>query len=134
MKLQSDCLACLVFIGAACAIGFAYADPTVPDTDPVLTPARSGDASIDYGSWAVDPTAPGPDLPPLGRSLFDHLVTESIGGSKVYSVPFPFSALIDRIQARLGQQEYSGGTRVVMIKLDRRGCSGAVNASPLEKP
>jgi hypothetical protein len=61
----------------------------------------------------------GPDLPPAGRSLFDHLVTEPAGTQKAYRVPFPFSALIDRIQARLGQQEYSGGTRVVMIPMGR---------------
>ena len=34
-------------------------------------------------------------------------------------MPFPFSALVDRIQTRLGQQEYSGGTRVVMIPMGR---------------
>ena len=62
---------------------------------------------------------PGPDLPPVGRSLFDHLVTERTAGSKAYGVPFPLSALIDRIQARLGQQEYGGGSRVVMIPMGR---------------
>jgi hypothetical protein len=65
----------------------------------------------------VDPTAAGPDLPPLGRSLFDHLTMEP--GKNAYTVPFPFSALIDRIAARLGQQEYSGGTRIVMIPMGR---------------
>ncbi len=119
MKPPIRCLAGLAFIATACAIGLVHAGASAPETDPVPTPDRSGDARADYGSWAVDPTAPGPDLPPLGRSLFDHLVTESIAGSKVYRVPFPFSALIDRIQARLGQQEYSGGTRFVMIPMGR---------------
>jgi len=104
VKLRIRHLAGLAFIAMACAIGFVHAGPN---------------ARADFGSWAVDPTSPGPDLPPLGRSLFDHLVTESIGGSRAYSVPFPLSALIDRIQARLGQQEYSGGTRVVMIPMGR---------------
>ena len=39
--------------------------------------------------------------------------------SKTYRVPFPFSALIDRIQATLGQQEFLGGTRVAMIPMGR---------------
>ncbi len=73
----------------------------------------------DYSSWAVDPTVAGPDLPPSGRSLFDYLVTEPTGSKGAYRVPFPFSALIDRIQARLAQQEFSGGTRVVIIPMGR---------------
>ncbi len=39
--------------------------------------------------------------------------------SQTYRVPFPLSALIDRIQARLAQREYNGGTRVVMIPMGR---------------
>ena len=44
--------------------------------------------------WAVDPTVPGPDLPPLGHSLFDVLVADP--------VPFPFSRLLDSINERIG--------------------------------
>lgn len=46
--------------------------------------------------WVVDVTAPGPDLPPRGRSLFDYLFSVSES-----PVPFPFMALLTRIRARL---------------------------------
>jgi hypothetical protein len=79
----------------------------------------SRDADIDYSSWAVDPTAPGPDVPPVGRSLFDHLFTERVSGERTYRVPFPFTALTDRIEARLANKELFGGTRFAMIPLGR---------------
>lgn len=43
--------------------------------------------------WAVDPQDPGPNLPPAGRSLFDHLFARD-------GVPFPFSSLLARIEER----------------------------------
>lgn len=49
-------------------------------------------------AWpVVDPGNPGPDAPPLGRSLFDHLTTD---GDR-QQIPFPFEALIAGISARL---------------------------------
>jgi hypothetical protein len=42
---------------------------------------------------------PGPDLPPVGRSLFDFVVAR--GEAPQYDVPFPFTALLQRIEARL---------------------------------
>jgi hypothetical protein len=102
-------------MATACAIGFGCAGASAAGADAGI----SRDTDVDYSSWAVDPTAPGPDVPPSGRSLFDHLVTERIEGKKAYRVPFPFSALIDRIQATLGQQEFLGGTRVAMIPMGR---------------
>ncbi|MGH6622591.1 MAG: hypothetical protein ACREBN_01400, partial [Burkholderiaceae bacterium] len=42
--------------------------------------------------WAVDPAQPGPNLPPTGRSVFDALTADG--------VPFPFEALVRKIEAR----------------------------------
>jgi hypothetical protein len=55
--------------------------------------------------WAVDPGDPGPSLPPVGRSLFDQLVSEPGpgGGEAVYRVPFPFAELVRRVEEALGQ-------------------------------
>ncbi|HEV3459830.1 MAG TPA: hypothetical protein VHG32_25065 [Thermoanaerobaculia bacterium] len=55
-------------------------------------------------AWAVDPTAPGPNLPPAGRSLFDQLTSEPApaGGGSSTRVPFPFATLVQRIEERLG--------------------------------
>ena len=39
--------------------------------------------------WIVDADAPGPDLPPVGRSLFDFLVAVEDGGKTVLRVPYP---------------------------------------------
>lgn len=103
----------------ACAIGFGYAGAPAAGENTVAGAGASRDTDVDYSSWAVDATAPGPDVPVLGRSLFDHLVTERTGSKKTYRVPFPFSALIDRIQTGLGQQEFLGGTRVAMIPMGR---------------
>ncbi len=56
--------------------------------------AQAGDGPR---AWAVDPATPGDDRPPVGRSLFDALVTEAVDGRPVYRVPYPFAALSDAI-------------------------------------
>ena len=58
--------------------------------------------SLPAGAWAVDPTLPGPNLPPAGRSLFDFLVTEKGDGKGVYHIPFPFEALMKKVEYRAG--------------------------------
>ncbi len=44
--------------------------------------------------WALDPADPGPDLPVAGRSLFDSIAADG--------VPFPFEALVRKIERRAG--------------------------------
>ncbi|HVR09378.1 MAG TPA: hypothetical protein VMW75_15120 [Thermoanaerobaculia bacterium] len=56
-------------------------------------------------AWAVDPAAPGPNLPPAGRSLFDQLTSDPAapaGGGSGANVPFPFAALVRWIEERVG--------------------------------
>ncbi len=68
------------------------------------------------GVWAVDPSAPGTDLPPVGRSLFDYLFSR--GGD--YRVPFPFSAVIDAVAAHAGRDALGKpGVKHVLIPLGR---------------
>jgi hypothetical protein len=69
--------------------------------------------------WAVDPEDPGEDLPPVGRSLFDFLVTVPRGGEKVYEVPFPFSALVEQVKGRLGGEEAPLPFERILIPLGR---------------
>jgi len=71
--------------------------PTAPH--PPAAPAAPAGHLI---PWAVDPEDPGEDLPPVGRSIFDFLVTERKGDERFYAVPFPFSALVSRVEERLG--------------------------------
>lgn len=54
------------------------------------------------GEWVVDPANPGPSLPPVGRSLFDFLITsETEDGSRVYDIPFPYEKLIEKLEWQL---------------------------------
>lgn len=45
-------------------------------------------------AWAADPAVPGPTLPPASRSLFDYVTADG--------VPYPFEALVRKIEARAG--------------------------------
>jgi hypothetical protein len=63
-------------------------------------------------TWAVDPYDSGPSLPPAGRSLFDVLTAQR--------VPFPFSALLAELEARLGRLPgESSPLKAVLIPLGR---------------
>ncbi|HSQ06014.1 MAG TPA: hypothetical protein VLN59_18400, partial [Burkholderiales bacterium] len=70
--------------------------------------------------WAVDPATPGDNVPSAGRSLFDFVVVRNDGNRKVYDVPFPFSALIERVERHL-QADGSGSLPLkrVLIPLGR---------------
>lgn len=83
------------------------------------TPA-SAIASGPGGTWVVNPADPGPNLPPVGRSLFDFLVTDHSGPEPAYRIPFPFSALRDRLLEQL-QNDPQGPSPVkqVLIPLGR---------------
>jgi hypothetical protein len=74
---------------------------------------------------AVDPDEPGPSLPPVGRSLFDFLTVREIDGRSVQVVPFPFTALLDQIEAEVGLPEPS--LRKVLIPLGRSLQRNAAN-------
>jgi hypothetical protein len=70
--------------------------------------------------WAVDPTQAGPNLPPAGRSLFDFAMVKSVDGKLVYDIPFPFDALVRKVEERAGCAGGSGPcTRQVLIPLGR---------------
>ncbi len=66
-------------------------------------------------TWAVDPEDPGEDLPPVGRSLFDFLVSTERG----YDVPFPFEALVRAVEERLGGPSQPPALERVLIPLGR---------------
>ena len=70
--------------------------------------------------WAVDPGQPGTNLPPAGRSLLDFALASERDGAAAYDVPFPFEALIRRIQERAGCNDADAPcTRQVLIPLGR---------------
>src|SRR5688572_2077732 len=74
--------------------------------------------------WAVlacAPTAPwAADLPPAGRSLFDHLTTSTVGGISVQRVPYPLPALLEAIRRHAGTDSLGrDGVAAVLIPLGR---------------
>ena len=52
-------------------------------------------------TWVVDPALPGENLPPVGRSQFDRLFASERAGKVDYDLPFPFEALLGRIDSQL---------------------------------
>ncbi len=83
-------------------------------------PGPAASSIIFGGDWAVDPTTPGENVPSVGRSLFDFLVVRKQGERKIYHVPFPFTALVKKLETEL-RPEPSGSTslKAVLIPLGR---------------
>jgi hypothetical protein len=67
--------------------------------------------------WVVAPGDPGPDIPPQGRSLFDHLTADN--GRQL--VPFPYESLLALLREKLSPDApYLGQTlKQVLIPLGR---------------
>jgi len=72
--------------------------------------------------WVVNPSQPGDNLPPVGRSLFDELFAVSANGQGRIDLPFPFEALLARLDAQLARNPANPGnqpSRRVLIPLGR---------------
>ena len=72
--------------------------------------------------WVVTPSQPGDNLPPVGHSLFDELFAVSASGQGRIDLPFPFEALLAKLDARLVRDPANPGrppTRRVLIPLGR---------------
>ncbi len=76
-------------------------------------------ASLSQPTWVIDPTNPGEDAPPAGRSLFDHLVIRQKGESNIYNIPYPFSALLRNIEKTAESLNSSSRFKVVVIPYGR---------------
>lgn len=69
--------------------------------------------------WVVNPTEPGTNLPPVGRSLFDFLITKDVNGKKAYDIPFPFTALLTRIESHLHPKQTPPALKQLLIPVNR---------------
>jgi hypothetical protein len=67
----------------------------------------------------IDPTEPGTNLPPVGRSLFDFLITKEVNGKKIYDIPFPFSTLLARIESHLHPKQTQPALKRLLIPVNR---------------
>ncbi|MEO8324707.1 MAG: hypothetical protein ABI618_02585, partial [Nitrospirota bacterium] len=104
-------MACLLVLALLLLFGLsrdnrAWADSRAPEDSPQPT-------------WVVDPTNPGEDAPPTGRSLFDLLVSRRDGEHLIYDVPFPFSALLNTIETTVGSERSSSLFNVLLVPFGR---------------
>ena len=58
-------------------------------------------------------------MPAVGRSLFDHLVSQRVDGRAVYQVPFPFQSLRRKLLAELDTDAPGAPLKQVLIPLGR---------------
>ena len=58
-------------------------------------------------TWVIDPAVPGENLPSAGRSQFDRLFASTHKGEADYDLPFPFEALLARIDSQLSGDQSS---------------------------
>ena len=72
-------------------------------------------------AWVIDPAVPGDNLPPVGRSLFDQLFAVTRNGQTAIELPFPFEALLARLDAQLARDPASAlpPAKRVLIPLGR---------------
>lgn len=58
-------------------------------------------------TWVVNPAAPGDNIPPVGRSLFDQVFAAQSNGQGRHQgrvvLPYPFAALLERLDAELAR-------------------------------
>lgn len=108
----------------------SYNAAVTPSAQP--TTMVSSDSAVP--PWVIDPTEPGTNLPPIGRSLFDFLMTKNVSGKKVYDIPFPFPALAARIESQLHSKRTQPALKRLLIpvnrSLQRRAGNGAFFAYP----
>lgn len=111
-------LACALFAAAGIAQAPGPATLATPSSPLAAAGAVPGGGEP---RWVVDPAVPGDDLPPLGRSLFDFLVTPRRGGVAIQEVPFPFEALVRELEAqvRVAGQAATPKAKAVLIPLGR---------------
>ena len=67
----------------------------------------------------IDPTEPGTNLPPVGRSLFDFLITKEVNGKKVYDIPLPLSYSVARIESHLHPKQTQPALKRLLIPVNR---------------
>jgi hypothetical protein len=72
-------------------------------------------------TWVIDPAVPGDDLPPVGRSLFDHLMMVERQGVRHHDIPNSFVLLRKRIEDHVQPDARAGvpGLKQVLIPLGR---------------
>ncbi len=81
----------------------------------------AAESAAPAAAWVIDPAVPGDNLPPAGRSLFDQLFAVDRNGQASIDLPFPFDALLARLDAQLARDPGSAlpPAKRVLIPLGR---------------
>ena len=108
----------LLLIASVAALAGCKARETGDTQRPSVSPPSAKTAAV-HPKWAVNPAKAGPDQPLAGRSLFDEITTRQEGGRRVADIPFPFDALLARINTRAGCSASKPCVRAVLIPLGR---------------
>ena len=53
------------------------------------------------GYWIIDTSTPGSDIPAVGQSVFDMIVSDYAPGQTKTKIPFPFPKLIEKIKSHM---------------------------------
>ncbi len=112
------CMALLLAPVWSAMITTSHASDVAVGSAPIVSAVPAG---IDRpgAHWVVDPTVAGEDLPSRGRALFDFLVLQERAGEIWQAIPFPFTALLQRIETQIGRDAQSKATKAVLIPLGR---------------
>jgi len=124
--------ACPVGGGAFLALLLSACAPD--STQPPAGTSNTGSAKdTDAPTWVVSAAVAG-DAPPVdGRSLFDFVVTNMQGGTGVQAVPWPFTALMARLEEALGDDD-SKAIAGVLIPIGRSLQRNAANPHFFDSP
>ncbi|TKB66219.1 MAG: hypothetical protein E8D52_17830 [Nitrospira sp.] len=130
---QLGCLVMMTVLVSGCDQqdrGTSNSSTSTPHTQS-STPAPAASTAP---PWVIDPTEPGTNLPPVGRSLFDFLITKEVNGKKIYDIPFPFSTFVAQIESQLHSKDTAPVLKRLLIpvnrSLQRRASNGAYFTYP----
>ena len=115
---RSGCLILIMALVSGCdRQDSEQSDGRTPTSGVQSVPAVASDST--ELPWVIGPTEPGTNLPPVGRSLFDFMITTERHGKKVYDIPFPFSALLARIESHLHAEQAKPALKRLLIPVNR---------------
>ena len=120
--LSSICVILNSLVGVlAAAVCFFAAELPAAKPANYLSKSVTEGGDLNAPTWVVDPALPGKNMPPIGRSLFDFLVIRQQDGRPVVDVPFPLTALLDRVAEGLRRDSATTdtGLKKVLIPLGR---------------
>ena len=101
------CQFAVIFIVLISVPLYAFAQSTESGGYADYTPDEPELVASNEGYWIINASSAGPDVPNVGHSLFDLIFSTFQSGHSDYQIPYPFSALIQRLRNHLDPSEES---------------------------